>query len=75
MTELTPKQKEILEVLIKFINAGGVAPSVSELMSMCGYQSKNPIHRQLHILKDLGYVKIKPHVSRGLRLTEKAKAL
>lgn len=73
MANLSPKQKEIIQVLQAFIDAAKIPPSVSELTSMFGYKSKGAIHYQLHQLKKLGYVTIKRHKERGLRLTDKVK--
>lgn len=67
--ELTPRQKEVLEVIITFINDHGYGPSVRELQDKLKIGSPNGIICHLTALSRKGIITREPGVARGIRLT------
>ncbi len=57
MNELTPKQKQLLEILTNEIQKKGLPPSISEIASILRLKSKNAVAKLLRILEDKGYIR------------------
>lgn len=51
MTELTPKQKELLDWIKDFIGQNGYSPSVREMMRGVGLKSPSAIQARLKVLR------------------------
>ena len=53
---LTNKQKEILQVIINYIEKEKISPTVRELCSITGIKSTSTIHGYLRRLELKGYI-------------------
>jgi repressor LexA len=57
MNELTPKQKQLLDLLTDEIQKKGLPPSISEIATSLKLKSKNAVAKLLRILEDKGYIR------------------
>src|SRR6185295_13472011 len=57
MDELTPKQKQLLDLLTDEIRTKGLPPSISEIATGLKLKSKNAVAKLLRILEDKGYIR------------------
>lgn len=65
MTELTDKQKDILNFLRKFTNENGYPPTVKEMMAKFNFASPTAVTTHLTALEKKGYVKKVVNRARG----------
>lgn len=65
MTELTDKQKDILNFLRKFTNENGYPPTVKEMMAKFNFASPTAVTTHLTALEKKGYVKKVGNRARG----------
>lgn len=57
MNELTPKQKQVLDLLTNEIRTKGLPPSISEIASSLKLKSKNAVAKLLRVLEDKGFIR------------------
>ena len=57
---LTPAQKKVYDVIVKFIETNNYSPSYEELKQLLGYRSKAPIHGLIHQLKRRNWIQTSP---------------
>jgi len=57
MEELTPKQKQLLDLLSHEIQQKGLPPSLSEIATALKLKSKNAVAKLLRILEDKSYIR------------------
>ena len=57
MNELTPKQKQLLDLLTDEIRNKGLPPSISEIAKSLQLKSKNAVVKLLRILEDKGFIR------------------
>lgn len=57
MNELTPKQKQLLDLLTDEIRTKGLPPSISEIAKGLRLKSKNAVAKLLRVLEDKGYIR------------------
>jgi len=57
MNELTPKQKQLLELLTDEIRSKGLPPSLSEIADKLKLKSKNAVAKLLRVLEDKGFIR------------------
>ena len=57
MNELTPKQKQLLDLLTHEIRTSGLPPSISEIAKSLQLKSKNAVAKLLRLLEDKGYIR------------------
>lgn len=57
--ELTKKNQEVLDFIIKFITENGYSPSFREIGEGTGLHSTSSIYGQIQILRDLGCIDYK----------------
>lgn len=69
---MTPKQKLVLDFIELYIKMKGYAPSYLNIAQGLGMRSKSNIHRLVHELEEEGYVEIKPHLVRSIKLSDKS---
>lgn len=69
---MTPRQREMLDVIRMHVAANGYPPTLREIGERMGIASTNGVADHLKALERKGYVTRTARVSRGLRLTEKA---
>jgi repressor LexA len=70
MSNLTPRQAEILELIREFIAATGFPPTRAEIASRLGFRSANAAEEHLRALARKGVIELIPGSSRGIRLPE-----
>lgn len=68
-TELTDRQKEILNFIQKFLQVNGYPPTIREIGREFGISSTFGVKRHLDALVKKGYLTIGNNLSRGLSLT------
>ncbi len=72
--ELTAKQKEVLDFIQEMIQEKGFPPTIREIGRRFKIASTNGVRSVLSALSRKGYIRRSPLVSRGIELTQKAKA-
>ncbi len=69
-TDLTERQKSVLEYIISFQKTHRMAPTVREIAAHLGLSAPAGIHRILNILKDRGYVVAEAGKKRSWRFSK-----
>jgi len=69
-SDLTPRQKSVLEFIIAFQQEHRMAPTVREIGAHLGLSGPAGIHRILNILKDKGYLVAEPGKKRAWRFSK-----
>ena len=69
-SDLTPRQKSVLEYIISFQRENRMAPTVREICAHLGLSGPAGIHRVLNILKDKGYILADPGKKRSWRINK-----
>ncbi len=67
MTDLSPKQRGILSFIEKYQSDHGYPPTLREICKQFSISSTNGARYHLHRLKELGFLEIDPHKSRGVK--------
>ncbi len=67
MKGLTPRQREVLDFL-KTRLADGLIPTRAEIAKEMGFKSANASEEHLRALHKKGYIKLIPHISRGIKI-------
>jgi repressor LexA len=67
-TTLTPRQREILEIIDHHQRARGYPPSVREIGEAVGLTSPSTVHSHLATLQKLGYLKRDPSKPRAIEV-------
>ena len=70
MRELTPRQKQILEMIQEFISETGMPPTRAEIASQLGFKSANAAEEHLRALQRKGALELLPGASRGIQLKD-----
>ena len=70
MRQLTPRQREILELIQSFINEYGMPPTRAEIASELGFRSANAAEEHLRALQKKGVIELLPGASRGIQLKD-----
>ena len=70
MRELTPRQKEILEMIQEFIGETGMPPTRAEIARQLGFKSANAAEEHLRALQRKGVLELLPGASRGIQLKD-----
>lgn len=70
MRPLTPRQKQILEVIQDFIDESGMPPTRAEIARQLGFKSANAAEEHLRALQKKGVLELMPGASRGIRLKD-----
>jgi repressor LexA len=68
MTELTQRQREILEVIERSVRERGYPPSVREIGAAVGLTSPSTVHTHLATLQRLGYLRRDPTKPRAIEV-------
>ena len=68
MDELTPRQSEVLQLIVDFLQATGFPPTRAEIARQLGFRSANAAEEHLRALERKGYLDMLPGASRGIRL-------
>lgn len=72
---LSERQKNILKFIWQSIQDSGRPPTIREIGGATNISSTSVVNYNLNILQDRGFIRRDSEVSRGLQLTEKARAL
>lgn len=72
---MTPRQRDILEMIRDNVAREGVAPTLEELGRRAGVSSKATIHKHLAALEDAGAIRIRRGRARGIELVEEGEAV
>lgn len=70
MSDLTPRQAEILELIRDSIESQGMPPTRAEIAQELGFKSANAAEGHLRALARKGVLELLPGSSRGIRLIE-----
>ena len=70
MRELTPRQKQILEMIQEFISDTGMPPTRAEIARQLGLKSANAAEEHLRALQRKGVLELLPGASRGIQLKD-----
>jgi len=70
MRELTPRQKQILELIQDFIYETGMPPTRAEIARELGFKSANAAEEHLRALQKKGVLDLVPGTSRGIQLKD-----
>jgi repressor LexA len=65
-TNLTPRQRKVLEVIRDWVERFGYPPSVREIGDAVGLTSTSSVHHQLRTLERKGYLRRDPHRTRAV---------
>jgi len=70
MRPLTPRQKQILEMIQDFMDETGMPPTRAEIARELGFKSANAAEEHLRALQKKGVLELLPGASRGIRLKD-----
>ncbi len=70
MRQLTPRQREILELIQDFIAEYGMPPTRAEIAKELGFKSANAAEQHLRALQKKGVLELLPGASRGIQLKD-----
>ena len=70
MRPLTPRQKEILELIQSFIAEYGMPPTRADIARELGFKSANAAEEHLRALQKKGVLELVPGASRGIQLKD-----
>jgi len=70
MRQLTPRQREILELIQSFIDEFGMPPTRAEIARELGFKSANAAEEHLRALQKKGVLDLVPGASRGIQLKD-----
>jgi repressor LexA len=70
MTQLTPRQSQILQMIQDFIADSGMPPTRAEIARELGFKSANAAEEHLRALQRKGVLELVPGASRGIQLKD-----
>jgi len=70
MTDLTPRQREILKLIQDCISENGMPPTRAEIAAELGFKSANAAEEHLRALQRKGVIDLIPGASRGIQLKD-----
>jgi len=68
---MTERQMEVLQYIEDFIAVKGFSPSYGDIATGLNLKSKANIHRIVHRLKDMGFLKLDPHKVRSVETLDR----
>lgn len=71
-TQLTARQRQVLELVQENIEQSGMPPTRAEIATALGFRSANAAEEHLRALARKGFIELVPGASRGIRLKEAA---
>ncbi len=72
---LSRRQQDIMEYISRYVVENGRPPTIREIGAACNISSTSVVNYNLTRLKEKGLLERDAEVSRGLRLTEKARTI
>src|ERR1700676_878191 len=70
MSDLTPRQTQILRLVQRFISDTGMPPTRAEIARELGFRSANAAEEHLRALARKGVIQLVPGTSRGIQLRD-----
>lgn len=70
MSELTPRQREIVKLIQEALRDNGMPPTRAEIATAMGFKSANAAEEHLRALQKKGVLDIIPGASRGIQLKD-----
>ncbi|MET0984906.1 MAG: transcriptional repressor LexA [Steroidobacteraceae bacterium] len=70
MSDLTPRQRQILELIQDSISENGMPPTRAEIATALGFKSPNAAEEHLRALERKGVLELLPGASRGIQLKD-----
>src|SRR6201982_1717987 len=70
MTDLTPRQTQILRLIQRLISDTGMPPTRAEIARELGFKSANAAEEHLRALARKGVIALVPGTSRGIQLKD-----
>lgn len=70
MTDLTPRQRQILDFIRERVEESGMPPTRAEIATALGFKSANAAEEHLKTLKRKGVIDLVPGASRGIQLKD-----
>jgi repressor LexA len=70
MSELTPRQREILKLIQDSVAENGMPPTRAEIAAAMGFKSANAAEEHLRALQRKGVIDLIPGASRGIQLKD-----
>lgn len=70
MQDLTPRQRQVLELVQHFIEESGMPPTRAEIARALGFRSANAAEDHLRALEKKGVLELTSGTSRGIRLRD-----
>ncbi len=70
MSDLTPRQSQVLQLIRQSLQESGMPPTRAEIASQLGFRSANAAEEHLRALARKGCVELLPGSSRGIRLKD-----
>ena len=70
MSELTPRQQEILKLIQERLAESGMPPTRAEIATEMGFKSANAAEEHLRALQKKGVIELIPGASRGIQLKD-----
>lgn len=74
LSPLTKRQQEIFDYLLEFMTANGAPPTRVEIAENFGFRSPNAAEDHLKALDKKGHIELKSGTSRGILITDLARA-
>lgn len=71
-SHLSKSQKDVYGFIQRFINERGMSPTIQEIQSNCSLRSPATVHYHLGRFEEMGLIKRRANVSRGITLTRSA---
>jgi repressor LexA len=75
MSELTPRQREVFELIKSHIEETGFPPTRAEIAHIFGFRSANAAEEHIKALARKGYIEVIEGASRGIRLPERERGI
>src|SRR5580698_9834655 len=70
MSDLTPRQTQILRLVQRAISENGMPPTRAEIADSLGFKSANAAEEHLRALARKGMISLLPGAARGIRITD-----
>jgi repressor LexA len=70
MSDLTPRQSEVLRFIQRSLTETGMPPTRAEIAAQLGFRSPNAAEEHLRTLARKGVIELLPSASRGIRLRD-----
>lgn len=71
---LTPRQRQILELIVRQLRQQGLPPTRGELAEQLGLRNRQGIEQHLRALARKGYLELSAGMARGIRVRDAARA-